>query len=620
MARRPDTLRLEVDVDEADYVRSMARAEQATAGLERSVESLDGDLAGFDESAGHAADSVGAPGGAGLAGRMGGLGAAVGGLGLAGAAGGLLSLAGDAAATALEIGRLSDQTGISVDTLDRWRQIAADAGSELDELTEAQKTINEAVQEAARGGEAEIDRLDRLGVAWADLVDASPAEQLYAVSDALVAGARDADAMAAAHALLGGDLRAIAETTDGLTRSLRDAADATSATITDADVAQAEDYQEQMGDLAEIATEVGLTALPAVAAGLDAIAATVDGIDAATAAVVGFGGEVLAYYGIVEAEAETTQTNLERLAAEVGEDAAASIRDSTDSAIRRAQLQIDAMHYAGTQSQANFEAATAASAAVTAQAWEAAYGAAAGAAEESARRQIGAAALTAQAWEDAYRAVSPDRGRQLGQTSRYDSIAALRAGLARRPGGGPGPAPAAHRRIEVEPTDEDQQAVRLLDSIDDWQQLTLAEAAAAAEAQRDALAQAADADGRRTLAEHRLIADAQRQIDLLERIAATAEASAAAGVSAAGPGPDTAAAAAGRGHDPFGGRFRGRTAAELERMQQLAIKNLERGIGSRHPPPRIDQRITVELDGAALDARITSTVVDAARTGTIDAA
>lgn len=282
MVSRDLLFSIKVQDDSADAVAS-ARA--AIARLESDIEGLpdielevsDTDLGDvqddFDDLAASGDDATRSIGDEGLLGGLIALpgparaaGVAVGGAALA-----VFGLARDAAEAATELGRYSDQTGISVETLDRLRQAAGRTGSDLDELVEGFKTLNERIQAANRGEEGQIELLERLGLNFRALADADPAEVLFAFDDALRRAGDNASVRAAAHEALGGDLRALAELTEGFTVPLRDVAEGITATITQADVERAREYNEQMQELSEVITELGTLVLPVVTEALDSV-------------------------------------------------------------------------------------------------------------------------------------------------------------------------------------------------------------------------------------------------------------------------------------------------------------------------------------------------------------
>ena len=227
-----------------------------------------------------------------------------------------------------------------------------------------------------------------------------------------------------------------------------------------------------------------------------------------------------------------TAENSERLVDEVGEFAAKSIR-AADSAFKAHHDRIKAMHYAGTQSAKNFEAAHAAAARTTEAEWELAYAAVKSDAVAAAEVQIAAAKEVAEAvmaaraliaaGDKAGGGLDSDAFRRYANRKRIDEAFSA-AGLPHAASGLRPRASAAGRGPDsgggaqpVEVVGQPAAQLDLLQTIADWGDKTHAEALRLAETQLAALTAMADSDGRRTIAEQALIDSARTQADTLAK-------------------------------------------------------------------------------------------------------
>ena len=163
-------------------------------------------------------------GGGGLAGGLGGfkdkldaVGSSLPIVGGAAAAAGsaLVGLVGGAVSSAAELGRLSETTGLSVETLSALNNVAKTNGVELDELTEGFKTMTEIQADAANGSASAAEKLDLLGLSIGDIQGLGPEELFKKFADAVGSIENPTQRTAAAQIAFGGDAAALFAILDG---------------------------------------------------------------------------------------------------------------------------------------------------------------------------------------------------------------------------------------------------------------------------------------------------------------------------------------------------------------------------------------------------------------------
>src|SRR6185295_10076578 len=96
--------------------------------------------------------------------------------------------------------RLHDQTGLSIEGLQRFQVAGDDAGNTIDELAAA---VTKMEDKLAGGDASALAALEKIGITFADIKDLSPEEQFMAISDALRAMADPAQQVNAAIDIFG---------------------------------------------------------------------------------------------------------------------------------------------------------------------------------------------------------------------------------------------------------------------------------------------------------------------------------------------------------------------------------------------------------------------------------
>ncbi|MXZ01359.1 hypothetical protein F4Y93_12215 [Candidatus Poribacteria bacterium] len=456
------------------------------------------------------------------------------GLNIAAAAGGaaLVGLGKAALDNATELANLGRLSGATGERLQVLAHIARDSGGSAEDVADAYREMQLRLSEASQlaSGPA-VDALRLLGLSIDELEGRHPDEQFDILRDA-IAGVKDpADRLFAAEELLGGAserLAAVIGPLSGDFDELARSVEASGVVMSEETIRRLDEANKRID---EFMTAVTIT----VGDGIAVISQVVDEVpDFFEDAWKEIATTAERYFGITIGNTEEELTNLERLVGETGQQAADSIRDSTDAAIAHVQTGIDALHYRGTQSLINFEAANTASADVTVTEWEIAYSGVLETAQETARGQIEAAkaaALAAQQARDLIargdetgggldsRAFERHQNRQrieqafanipLLQSDGAYPVPGTSGGAGRSAGGGRGA--------------DDGPVMQLLETIEDWQSQTAEQALITAEAQVAALTQGADADGKRTLAERQLISAADGQAEQLRKLLGIAD-------------------------------------------------------------------------------------------------
>ncbi|AOY98774.1 hypothetical protein BKK81_05375 [Cupriavidus sp. USMAHM13] len=174
-----------------------------------------------------------------------------------GAAAGVIALTAETALHAREqlaeygdtISKLSQQTGISTDAVQRWAFAASTAGIEAKESAKALASLAEAQNKATHGNADAAAAFKAVGVSLVDLKSASPEELLTRVADAFHNSADGASKAAVANELFGAAGEQLIPLLDrgraGLDE-LRKVADETGAVIGGKTVAQLAAMREQM--------------------------------------------------------------------------------------------------------------------------------------------------------------------------------------------------------------------------------------------------------------------------------------------------------------------------------------------------------------------------------------
>jgi hypothetical protein len=101
------------------------------------------------------------------------------------------------------INDLSQQFGVSAETLQRFGQVASESGSNIEQVAIAFSTLTRNLQSAQSGTGAQAEALQKLGLSAADLANLSPEQAFLKLSDALAGASNRNEAYAAALDLIG---------------------------------------------------------------------------------------------------------------------------------------------------------------------------------------------------------------------------------------------------------------------------------------------------------------------------------------------------------------------------------------------------------------------------------
>jgi hypothetical protein len=101
------------------------------------------------------------------------------------------------------INDLSQQFGVSAETLQRFGQVASESGSNIEQVAVAFSTLTRNLQSAQSGTGAQAEALQKLGLSAADLANLSPEQAFLKLSDALAGASNRNEAYAAALDLIG---------------------------------------------------------------------------------------------------------------------------------------------------------------------------------------------------------------------------------------------------------------------------------------------------------------------------------------------------------------------------------------------------------------------------------
>lgn len=158
---------------------------------------------------------------------------------------------------------MAQEAGIGVEAFSRLTEASEVLGVEQDTLRDIIFDTQLAISEATAEAGAQREALQQLGLSYIELNNLSPEEQLYAIVDALNAGAGGANTMAIAAQLLGeGTLRdlnpILAEGSAGM-RQLADEASEAGTVLTEEAAAAAEDARRDMLRLNQSLEGIGNT-------------------------------------------------------------------------------------------------------------------------------------------------------------------------------------------------------------------------------------------------------------------------------------------------------------------------------------------------------------------------
>ena len=507
------------------------------------------------------------------------------------------ALAVSAISSARELEQLGNIAGVSGSHLDLLGKVAQTSGGSAEDVADAfremQLRLSEATQLAS--GPA-VDALRLLGLSADDLAHLPAVEQFDLLRDRISAVVDPADRLFAAEELLGGSserLAAIIGPTAAEFDSLTDAMVESGRVMGDQTIQRLADASrsiDEMKDQLTILVGEGLAvAIDAFEASIPAINAFIDTLLEIGGAVEEIVGSFASFdprdwaQGIVAAvtPAAEEMTNLQRLTAEVGEEAARSIMDSTDAVVVQANILADFRHRQATDIRA-YQSFLA-----TADRLRTSREAAESQARVTTRRKETEAKI-ALARREASTVAAPGFGRlQLAQLAQGlpGVLLDVRQHLAGVGGGGGGGGGYGGGRSTAEEVEEGTAAalgVELVPRLDDYLHLSGEQALAQIRAASDAYRLAADADAHRSLAEQQIIDRFDRLIGEVQRLAQI-EDDAAAADAAEGPVSRSAEAlaeriASGVTADGLGGT-RYRTGRYDDRTRALAEHNLAQGIG-----------------------------------------
>ena len=265
--------RLEYRIDAEDNTDAATR--EAAQNFDRLADRAVDDLQRIEDASDDLGDEVESTGSRGEV-ALGKLGAGFAALGGAGAIGDFVL---GVAESAVEIGNLSEQTGLTVEVLSGLRQIAAENSVEFEALISSFRTVQDRLVDAGRGGGDATESLEALGLSITDLLALSPAEQFSAVAEAIAAIQDPTERAGAASILLGDDYLSLLSVMTDLTEqnlSLADAAEE-AATLTADQVEAAEEAFEAWAQLRGELEAVAARAFPAVAAQIREVTSALEG-------------------------------------------------------------------------------------------------------------------------------------------------------------------------------------------------------------------------------------------------------------------------------------------------------------------------------------------------------
>lgn len=189
------------------------------------------------------------------------------GVGAAGAA--LLSLANKAAATADEIDKLSERTGINREELQRWKYAAGQSGADIGSLEVGMKKLSGVMDDASNGNKKAVAAFEKLGISVDDLKNKSQ-EDIFST---LMTGLGDMEQGAERNAL-GADLLGKSYTEmlpllnaggEGMTQ-LKNRADELGLVMSEEGVKAGVVFGDTMDDVKQvfgaIVTQVGIKVIP----------------------------------------------------------------------------------------------------------------------------------------------------------------------------------------------------------------------------------------------------------------------------------------------------------------------------------------------------------------------
>lgn len=169
---------------------------------------------------------------------------------LPGAVGGAITAAvgvagaNDVAEMTLQLEQLSAVTGISIETLDKYRQIIKPVGGEIRDISEAARTWSEFIGQAARGSEGDAERLTELGISLEDVINIPAEQQFEILINRLQEMGNTTERAELVNKSYSTDLHGLLAIVDRSPQSLGEMADSIEAAITAETIQQTKDYQD----------------------------------------------------------------------------------------------------------------------------------------------------------------------------------------------------------------------------------------------------------------------------------------------------------------------------------------------------------------------------------------
>lgn len=191
---------------------------------------------------------------------------------IAGGAAGVGALLTSVTETALEVGRLADATGLSVEQVSALQNVANSSGVEFDALVSSFRTLQDRMVDVRRGGVDSIEMFEALGVSVDDILRLEPADQFSVIAQALE-GIEDPTLRAGlASQLLGDDyiaLTSVLAGTDDTIRELIDSEIELGRVLTEDQVDAARRANAAWADLKVTLQSIVAEALPPLVAGFE---------------------------------------------------------------------------------------------------------------------------------------------------------------------------------------------------------------------------------------------------------------------------------------------------------------------------------------------------------------
>lgn len=182
--------------DTTDNLERLAQAERnlalAAAAAKAEHAALKAELLGTKEASSIAGEAT-----AELTGKLGSM------FGLIAAAEGLKMLIEHTQQSVLQLGLLSDKTGIAIETLAGLEHVAEGTGVRFEEVATALIKLSRAQALAIEGGHAQVAAFQRLGISMNEIKSLSPEELFYRIAGAMANAKSHAEQNASAFVLLG---------------------------------------------------------------------------------------------------------------------------------------------------------------------------------------------------------------------------------------------------------------------------------------------------------------------------------------------------------------------------------------------------------------------------------